>query len=341
MKKMTFLAIDGCLFSSINNLIDAFCIANLWHRVMAEATPGPLFETEIVSADGGQVCASGNVRIQPDRAMGEADAADMIFIPAFSDMVHLSAPNIDPILSWIVAQHRRGIPIAATCTGAFLLAETGLLDGRMATTNWQFARMFQRRYPQVHLETGRIMTETGGLFCTGASTAIFNLALHLIQRYGGEALSAVCAKAFLVDPNRESQAAYVIFRSRRDHGDEKVLMAQQWMEGNYARNVSIDAVARRVGISPRHFKRRFRKATGASPLVYLQSVRIEAAKHKLETTQETVNEITYRIGYEDSSTFRRLFKREMGLSPREYRVKFCRMPAAAGNHTFAPAESPR
>jgi transcriptional regulator GlxA family with amidase domain len=167
------------------------------------------------------------------------------------------------------------------------------------------------------------------LICTGASTAIFNLALHLIRRFGGDALSTVCAKAFLVDPNRESQAPYAMFRSRKDHGDDKVLEAQQWMEENFARNISIDAVARQVGISPRHFKRRFRKATGATPLVYLQNVRIEAAKEKLETTQESVNEITYCIGYEDSSTFRRLFKREIGLSPREYRDKFCRITTAA------------
>ena len=325
MKKMTFLAIDGCLFSSINNLIDAFGIANLWHRALRETGPAPLFETEIVSVDGGGVRANGNVCIQPHRAMADAGAADMIFLPAFCEMGHLEAPGIDAVLDWLVTRYRQGTPIATTCTGAFLLAETGLLNGRVATTNWQFARKFQRRYPNVHLQTDRIMTEDHGLICAGASTAIFNLALHLIARFGGEALSTVCAKAFLVDPHRDSQAPYVIFRSRKDHGDEKVLAAQQWMEANYARNITIDDAARQVGISPRHFKRRFRKATGANPLVYLQNVRIEAAREKLETTQESVNDITYCIGYEDSSTFRRLFKREMGLSPREYRDKFCRI----------------
>ncbi len=327
MKTMTFVAIDGCLFSSINNLIDAFSIANLWHRALDDTAASPLFATQIVSVDGGCVRASGNIHIQPDRAMADSGAMDMIFLPAFCEMGHLAAPGIDSVIDWLLDHYRQGTPIATTCTGTFLLAETGLLNGRAATTNWQFARMFQRRYPNVHLKTDRIMTEDGGLICAGASTAIFNLALHLIERFGGKALATVCAKAFLVDPNRESQAPYVIFRSRKDHGDEKVLAAQQWMEANYARNISIDAMAQQVGISPRHFKRRFRKATGATPLVYLQNVRLEAAKEKLETTQESVNEITYRIGYEDSSTFRRLFKREMGLSPRAYRDKFCRITA--------------
>ncbi len=330
MKKLTFLAIDGCLFSSINNLIDAFGIANQWQRTLNETVTAPLFETEIVSVDGEAVCANGNVCIQPDRSMAEVEATDTIFIPAFSEMAHLSAPDIDAVLSWIDNRYRRRIPIVATCTGAFLLAETGLLNGRIATTNWQFGRLFKRRYPQVDLHIDRMITEADGLTCTGAVTAIFNLALHLIQRYGSDELSSVCAKSLLVDPNRQSQAPYRIFRSNRNHGDSQILKAQQWMEENYRRAVTIDAVADRVGISPRHFKRRFRKATGFSPLLYLQSIRIQAAKEKLETTQESVNEITNNIGYEDSSTFRRLFKREVGLSPREYRNKFCRYPVIAG-----------
>jgi transcriptional regulator GlxA family with amidase domain len=138
----------------------------------------------------------------------------------------------------------------------------------------------------------------------------------------------VCAKAFLVDPHRDSQAPYAIFQPRKGHGDEKILRAQQWLEANYGDNVVIDELAARVGISPRHFKRRFRKATGETPLGYLQNVRIEAAKEKLANTRDNVNEITYRIGYEDSSTFRRLFKKHTGISPREYRDKFCGLKVA-------------
>jgi len=328
MVKMTFLAIDGCLLSSITNLIDAFGIADRWRRALDETAGSPLFETEIVSVDGDPVRADGNICIQPDRCMPEACNADMLFIPAFSDMSYIKAPPVARIQEWIVAQHRRGVPIATTCTGTFLLAEAGLLDGRVATTNWQYARMFQRNYPAVRLKIEQMITEADNLICTGAATAIFNLAIHLIRRYGGEPLAAICAKAVLVEPNRGSQAPYAIFRSTDNHGDKQVSAAQQWMAENYGQPISIDTVAHQVGISPRHFKRRFRKATGASPLVYLQKVRIQAAKEKLETTRESVNEITYRIGYEDSSTFRRLFKREVGVSPREYRDKFSR-PAAA------------
>ncbi len=327
MAKLAFVALDGCLFSSINDLIDAFGIANRWRRVLDDSVDDDLFETQILSMDGSIVKANGNVRIQPDRAVPKTCHADMIFVPAFADMRHLSSPQTRAVIAWITAQHRRGIPLAATCTGSFLLAETGLLDGRVATTNWHFARMFQHRYPKVKLDIDRMMTETDGLICTAAATAIFNLALHLIQRFGGESLASICAKSILVDPNRQSQAPYAVFHSNKGHGDTPVLEAQAWMEENFARTISIDEIARQVGISPRHFKRRFKKATGAAPIAYLQSVRIQAAKEKLESTQQSVNEITYGIGYEDSSTFRRLFKREVGLSPREYRDKFCRVPA--------------
>jgi transcriptional regulator GlxA family with amidase domain len=247
----------------------------------------------------------------------------MIFIPAFSQLSHLSTQNMDTILSWIVTNHQSGVPITAICTGVFLLAETGLLDGRTATTNWQFARLFQRKYPNVQLKPERIMTEAKGIICTGAASAVFDMSLHLIRRFGGKTLAANCAKALLIDPNRQSQAPYMVFRSTKDHKDEKILKAQHWFEENYGRTGSIDAVAKQMGISPRHFKRRFRKATGVPPLVYLQNVRIEMAKQKLENTRKSVNEITYCIGYEDSSTFRKLFKRETGLSPAEYRKKFC------------------
>lgn len=328
MAQITFLALEGCFFSGITNLIDAFWIANAWHHALCATAERPLFETRIVTADGRPVRAVGNVQVLPECAMAVAEPTDVIVIPACSSLPQRTAPGIAAILDWLVVQHKRNITLAAACTGTFMLAEAGLLDGQPATTNWQFARQFQHRYPKVHLHMDRILTEADGILCAGATSAVMNLGLHLIRHFGSEDLAAVCAKAFLVDPRRDSQAPYMIFRARKNHGDEEILRAQQWMEAHYGGNLAIDDLARQVGISPRHFKRRFRKATGESPLGYLQNVRIEAAKQKLENTQENVNEITYRIGYEDSSTFRRLFKKHTGISPREYRDKFCGLKVA-------------
>ncbi|GBC62783.1 GlxA family transcriptional regulator [Desulfonema ishimotonii] len=327
MAKITFLAETGCLFSGIIGLIDAFSIANLWHQSMCGETVPPLFETEVVTADGKPVPAHGGIPIHPHKSVNDVAETDMILIPPFLPHVEPLPRRLDELTDWITVRYRDRTRIGALCTGAFVLAETGLLNGKIATTNWHFARMFQRRYPQVRLKPERILTEDDGLICSAAASSFFNLGLHVIETFGSPELASVCSKALLVDPNRNSQAPYVISDFFRDHTDAAILRAQTWMEENYTARFTIDAVAGQIGISPRHFKRRFKKATGESPLTYLQRLRIEAAKKKLETTRENMNEITWQIGYEDSSSFRRLFKKYTGLSPREYREKFSRAGA--------------
>ncbi len=324
MPRITFLAADGCLFSGIAGLIDALAIADLWHQSMRWGHTAPLFETEIVSLDGGPVKAQGGIEARPHGRLADVGPTDFIVIPP-----HLPVSATPPaeLNHWVVARHRRGTPVGAMCTGVFTLATTGLLDGRLATTNWHFARLFRKRFPQIDLQPERMLTADNGLICTGAATAFFKLALHLIESFGTQELAAVCAKALLVDPAQDRQSPYAILDFRHDHGDPAVATAQAWMEANYAGDVTIDGVAAEVGISPRHFKRRFKRATGETPLGYLQRVRIEAAKKRLETTRESMNTITWKIGYEDSSSFRRLFKKSTGLSPREYRDKFARAAA--------------
>jgi transcriptional regulator GlxA family with amidase domain len=328
MAKLTFWAEEGCMFSGISGLIDALAIANLWHQALVTPeSKTPLFETEIVTVDGQPILAQGNIQVHPHHSIHDIRKTDMIVISPLLPHLAPRPERSDAALNWIVTRYHQGTPVSALCTGVFTLAETGLLDGKKATTNWHFVRLFRRRYPNVVLQPEKIMTEDSGLICTGAATSSFSLALHVIAKYGSEELAAVCAKALLVDPHRESQAPYVISDFYRDHKDSEILDAQNWLETNFAKTVTIDSVAQQVGISPRHFKRRFKKATGESPLSYLQRVRIETAKKQLETTRDSMNEITWRIGYEDTSSFRRLFKKYTGLSPREYRDKFSRAAA--------------
>ncbi len=175
---------------------------------------------------------------------------DLILIPPFLPVDEPLTQKVGEISEWLIDRYRRKTNIAAMCTGTFMLAGTGLLDGKIATTNWQFARRFRRRYPKVHLRMDRILTEEAGLICTGAATSMYNLRYHLIMTFGSEALASVCAKALLVDPNRESQSPYSIFSARKDHGDGSILDVQGWMEGHYAENITIDAIAREAGISP-------------------------------------------------------------------------------------------
>lgn len=319
--KITFLAAEGCLSSGITGLLDMFSIANMWQASLT-GNPEPLFDSEIVTLGGKPVLSSGCIQMLPHRPLENVIATDFVLIPPFIPLPDPAAINSVALRKWIISQHQMKTPVAAMCTGVFLLAETGLLNGKTATTNWQFAGKFKRRFPEVHLHTEHLLTEEDGLICAGAATSNFNLGLKIIARYGSNELASVCAKALLVDPNRESQTPYFMYRQERGHNDGEVLKAQRYLEENFSKCVKIDEVANHVRISPRHFKRRFKQATGHAPVHYLQMVRIEAAKKKLETTLATIEEITQHIGYEDSSTFRRLFKNHTKLSPREYRDKF-------------------
>jgi transcriptional regulator GlxA family with amidase domain len=256
--------------------------------------------------------------------MADTGHADVILVPPLLPDSGPWPRGIGDVWSWLEDRHKKGALIATYCTGTFVLAETGLLNGRRATTNWMYARMFQQRYPRVRLQPEKVMTRDGDLICAGAATSFFQLALYLIEHFGSEELARFCAKALLVDPNRDSQAPYAILVSPSDHGDREVLKAQQVMEKRFPETLSIDAIAREVGISPRHFKRRFKQAIGETPLSYLQRVRIEAAKQKLEQSNAPVSEITWKIGYADTSSFCRLFKKTTGLSPRDYRERFSR-----------------
>jgi transcriptional regulator GlxA family with amidase domain len=321
--KFTFLITEDCFTSAVVGLLDTFAIANLWHQELTGSCEH-LFTSELVSVDGRAVTSSGCIELKAHKAITEAGNVEYIILPPVFPSSQLGRHLTKAVKGWLLENNRAGVPIAGVCTGSFLLAETGLLDGRLATTNWQFARRFQRLFPKIKLRPEMILTEEDGLVCTGAATAYLNLGLSLIRRYGSEDLAEVCAKVLLVDPNRTSQAPYFFERQRIKHQDTAIEKAQRFMEENYAAVGTIDEIARHACLSPRHFKRRFKQATGYSPLSYLQKVRIELAKKKLESTLDSINDITLQIGYENASTFRRLFKDRTSLSPREYRDKFSR-----------------
>ena len=327
MAKISFWVGEGALFSSVAILMDAFSIANLWHRYFTGNQQDTLFHMELLTIDGAPVEAYGGLPVMPHGAVQDAPGTDCLVVsPCLPNITPLPG-NLAALAKWIGMLRRRKTPIATSCTGTFLLAEMGLLDGKTATTNWQYARMFQKRYPKVNLRPQHMMTEDDGILCTGAATAVYHLALYLIRLFGSGEIAGATSKALLVDPNRKSQIPYILSNPLKNHGDAQVLMAQQLMEENYAAIDTIDTIAKKVGISPRHFKRRFKSATGELPHKYLQRVRIDAAKMKLETTRDTIEEITWAVGYSDVSSFCRLFKQYTEIPPGTYRDKFF-LPAA-------------
>jgi transcriptional regulator GlxA family with amidase domain len=319
MKHITILALEGTIASTVTGPADIFSLAGvLWNRIRG-VRPEPNFKVVIASVEGGPVTSVNGVVIQPHLSTGDVKKTDLILISA-EDLAALDAAS-RKTTPWLLKHHESGATLASVCTGAFLLAETGLLNGKRATTHWGFAELFRKRYPQVDLRPESLITDEGSLLCGGGAFSYFDLSLYLVERYCGFEIAAQCGKSLLLDLGRTSQVPYAIFEYQKHHCDEQVLAAQTFIEKNYSSEMNVDGLADEVGMSPRNFKRRFRKATGDSPLAYLQRYRVEAAKRLLENTPLSIAEVCYRVGYEDLGFFRRIFKRHVGINPFEYRQR--------------------
>jgi len=298
-------------------------IANRWHSHLKqnEDDPSPLFTWDIVSIDGEPVSAEGRVTIVPHLSIHDVSSTDFILVPGFLPPINFIGSLPEELTGWIRHKHENNILIGSTCSGTFLLAETGILDGKSVTTNFRFSRSFKKLYPAVTLKPERILTEDSGILCSGATSSLYDLSIYLIEKFGYDELATVCRKMLLMEP-RHSQSPYFIFDYYKDHADLAVKKAQCQMEETFTESISVESLANTLGISPRHFARRFKKATGDSPLQYLQRIRIEAAKQRLEKTMDSLDEITQQVGYEDPNSFRKLFKKNTGLLPQEYRNRF-------------------
>jgi len=317
MKKVTILALDGTIGSTVTGPVDIFSQAGvLWNQICG-VKPNPCFQVAIATVDGKPARCVNGVLIQPHFSIEEVKETDLVIISAEDlDFLEGTYPSTTP---WLLKHFEAGSTLASVCTGAFLLAETGLLNGKRATTHWGFAPLFRTRYPQVDLRPECLITDEGNLLCGGGAFSYFDLSLYIVERTCGFEIAAQCGRALLLDMGRRSQLPYAIFEYQKHHKDEQILKSQTFMERNYSKQISMDHLAADVGMSFRNFKRRFRKATGDSPLAYLQRYRIEAAKRLLENTGDSISEISCQVGYEDVGFFRRVFKRYLGITPNEYR----------------------
>lgn len=287
------------------------------------------FDVELVSLTKKPLRFDG-VTLHPHETISSARKPDLILIPSSGTKVFEALVSLRGFVPWIQECSAQGSRVVSMCTGAFLLAETGLLDGRTATTHWFFADLFRRSYPKVNLYPDRMIIDEGNVITSGAATSFLDLVLYLIELYCGREAAILTAKVLLIEMGRYTQLPYTIFSTQKMHDDQQILRLQQFMEANLQRELAIELLANRAGMSVRNFDRRFRAAVGEAPSAYLQKLRIEKAKRLLETTNESIAEIMTGVGYEDDRSFRRLFRALTELSPKAYRRRY-------GRHTAAKA----
>ncbi len=313
MIKVAVLGIPGCLHSAVCGVGEILAQANTLHGTA-------LFHHSVLTPDAAPVHSYTGTPVFADASFSDA-APDVIVLPPIIGSVD-ALLALDGVVDWLADYHRSGKQIATICAGAFLLAETGVLDGRCATTHWKLAEQFRTRYPAVDLQIERLLVDGGDYLCAGGVSAWMDLALHLAAKYAGRETALRCAKVMLMDPHREYQTPYGMGGFRKNHGDAAILKTQLWLEQHYASGPRVLEMAQEAALGEKTFLRRFRDATGKTPLQYLQQIRIEAAQTLLETTDRSVERIAEDVGYTDYSAFRKLFKRIMGSTPSAYRQRF-------------------
>jgi len=325
---VSIVTLPDATLSTLSGLYDVFA---LFDTVVPESPP---FEAEIVAPAHHLVSTASGLPLNAHKTIKEVQHTDIVIIPSL-----LLANNkwqtgrYPQLVDWLKQMYEQGTTLCSACSGVLVLAETGLLDGCEATLHWAYEKTFRENFPDIQLRLERVLVVSGAdqrFIMSGASASWHDLALYLIARYAGPAAAQSIAKFFLLQWHSDGQAPYIVFQEEKDHGDAVILKAQQWMKEHLDSDNPIEEVVLQSGLPDRSFKRRFSKATGHSPIVYMQNLRVEAAKQQLESGDRAVDEISYSIGYEDPAFFRRLFKRTTGLTPGAYRKKF-RVPLIGEN----------
>jgi transcriptional regulator GlxA family with amidase domain len=282
----------------------------------------PFFNVRLAALSAAVQLSEGLVTIHPDLLLKDVKKADLVIIPALSGNMAAALEKNAAFVPWIIDQYKSGAEVASLCVGAFLLASTGLLDGKSCSTHWLFANDFRDMFPKVQLTHDRIITEQNGLYSSGGASAYWNLLLYLVEKYTSREMSVMASKFFLLEMGREWQSPFMMFKGQKDHEDLEIVKAQEFIEKNYMSRLTVDDLSGKFGIGRRTFERRFKKATANTVIEYIQRVKIEAAKKQLETGRKTVNEVMYAVGYTDTKAFRDVFKKVVGMSPIDYRHKY-------------------
>lgn len=319
MKSISILVPESAVMEAVADPRYAFTAAN---QFLQESGKEPLFDVQLVGQSKMVPFLDGIYSVNTDKLYNEVKKTDLIIIPAlFGDMRTAVEKNREAI-PWIIEQFENGSEVASLCVGAFLLASTGLLNGKRCSTHWAYYNEFRNMFPEVEVADGRIITEEHRIYSSGGANSYWNLLLYLVEKYTSRDIAIQASKYFAIDIDRDTQSPFTMFRGQKNHNDTVIRNAQEYIEGNYQEKITVDELQELFPVSRRSFERRFKKATHNTIVEYLQRVKVEAAKRSFETTRKNINEVMFDVGYTDTKAFRTVFKRITGLTPIEYRNKY-------------------
>jgi transcriptional regulator GlxA family with amidase domain len=326
MKTVSILVPESSVMQAIADPQYLFSAVN---QFLAVSGKDPLFNVQLVGVEKEIKLNGGIFSVHPDLLIQDVEKTDLVFIPAlFGDMATAISKN-QALIPWIQAQYEKGAEVASLCVGAFLLASTGLLNGKKCSTHWGFQNEFREMFPKVEVIDGSIITEEYRLYSSGGANSYWNLLLHLVEKYTDRETAILASKYFAIDIDRESQTAFAMFQGQKNHTDEAIKQAQEYIEKNVQEKLNVDELADLVAVGRRSFERRFKAATNNTILEYIQRIKIEAAKHSFESSRKNITEVMFDVGYSDTKAFRSIFKKITGLTPIEYRNKYNKMAMVA------------
>lgn len=324
MKHLTILVPSGKgnNLSSIVGAYKIFSRANEYRRTCGKKE---VFNIQLAGTSKKVQYYDGLFSVKPHVHISAIDKTNLIIIPSLNHNYERSVKENRSIIQWIEEQYEKGAEVASICTGAFLLASTELLNGRSCSTHWSAANNLRNQFPEVKLRMDKLITDENGIYTNGGAYSFLNLIIYLVEKFYDRQTAIFCSKVYQIEMDRQSQLSFNIFKGQKQHNDEVVKQAQEYIEKNAAKKISIKNLSSKLAVGRRNFDRRFIKATGDTPLEYSQRVRIESAKRSFETSLKTVNEVMYEVGYSDAKAFREVFRKVTGVSPLEYRKKYQRV----------------
>jgi len=326
MKHLTILVPAG-QGNNLSTIVGPFKIFSRANAIAKAQKGREIFKIELAGLSEEVDFYEGLFAVRPQKNITDIKKTDLIIIPSLNHNYEAAVGQNKLLADWIWTRYHDGAQVAAICTGAFLLAATGLLNGKPCSTHWSAAADFKNRFPKVQLQIDQVITDQDGLYTSGGAYSFLNLIIYLVEKYFDRQIAILCAKIFQVEIDRDNQSVFSIFTGQKAHEDEVVRNVQLYIEENYADKVSFSSVSKKFAVGRRNFDRRFIKATGNTPVEYLQRVRVESAKKLLESTQKQISEVMYEAGYSDVKAFREVFRKVTGLTPLDYKNKYNRVAA--------------